>query len=167
VLEPRASCPGNYSSGWLGLHGKDVAEGFVDTFACDVGETPWGDENGENTCDPAGSFYAWGEALTLVTGKGKNPSSAYSGALSFYDVMSDEGSSVSEGVPFTVTLTPTGATSRTTTTDSFKDPESGYTFRYRETRTTNVAIVDGSLDGVPALGGAVGKYSIMGKERSR
>jgi hypothetical protein len=81
--------------------------------------------------------------------------------------MSDEGSSVSEGVPFTVTLTPTGATSRTTTTDSFKDPESGYTFRYRETRTTNVAIVDGSLDGVPALGGAVGTYSIMGKERTR
>ena len=45
--------PGNYSLGWLTFHSSDLAEGFVDTFTCDEGEIPWGDENGDNACDPA------------------------------------------------------------------------------------------------------------------
>ncbi len=158
---------GNYSSGWLSFHSTDLAEGYVDTYACDPGETPWGDVNGENMCDPAGSYYAWGESLTLVSGKGKNPSSTYSGTLSLYDMMSEGGSTAAEGVPFTVTLTPSGATSRTTFTDSFKDPESGYTYKYSETRNTSYAAVDGSLDGVPAVGGSVGTYAVRSMERSR
>jgi len=158
--------PGNYSSGFLTFHSTDVAEGYVDTYACDPGETPWGDGNGENACDPAGSYYAWSETLTLVSGKGKNPSSTYSGTLGVYDMMSESGSAVAEGVPFTVALTPSGATSRTTFTDSFKDPESGYTYRYSETRNTSYAVVDGSLDGVPALGGSVGTYAVKTMERS-
>ncbi|SER79695.1 hypothetical protein SAMN05216199_1249 [Pedococcus cremeus] len=159
--------PGNYSMGWLSFHSTDVAEGYVDTYACDPGETPWGDVNGENACDPAGSYYAWGETLKLVSGKGKNPSSTYSGTLGLYDMMSESGATAAEGVPFTVTLTPSGATSRTTFTDSLKDPESGYTYKYSETRTTSYAAVAGSLDGVPAVGGSVGTYSLRSMERSR
>jgi hypothetical protein len=159
--------PGNYSMGWLSFHGTDVAEGNVDTFACDPGETPWGDVNGANTCDYAGSYYAWGESLKLVSGKGKNPSSTYSGTLGLYDMMSNDGSAAAEGVSFAVTLTPSGATSRTTISDSFKDPESGYTYKYRETRSTSYAVVNGTLDGVPAMGGSVGTYAVMNMERSR
>ena len=66
---------------------------------------------------------------------------------------------------FDVTLTPTGATSRSTISDSFTDPESGFTARYRETRVYNYATVQGSLDAVPAVGGAVGTYSLRGMER--
>lgn len=159
--------PGNYSMASVTFHGTDVAEGFVDTFDCDAGETPWGDMNGGNTCDYTGSFYAWGDTLSLVSGKGKNPPSTYSGTFSFYDMMSENGSPVSTGTPFSLTLTPTGATSRSTMTDSFKDPESGYTYTYRETRTSNVAVVSGTLDGVPAQGGSIGSYSVKSMERSR
>jgi hypothetical protein len=159
--------PGNYSSGWFTFHGTDVAEGWVDTYSCDEGETPGGDENGQNMCDPAGSYFAWGQAFTVVTGKGKSPSSTYSGAVDFYDAMAGEGGPVVEGAPFTVTLTPTGATSRTTISDSFKDPESGYTYSFRETRTTSYADVVGDVDGVPALGGSVGTYAVRQMERSR
>ena len=159
--------PGNYSIGQFTFHSSDVAEGFVDTFSCDQGETPWGDQNGENACDPAGSFYAFTDAITLVSGKGKSPTSTYSGTADFYDAMSGDGAPVGAGAPFTVTLTPTGATSRSTMTDSFKDPESGYTYRYRETRTTSFATVVGNLDGVPAAGGVVGSYALRQMERTR
>lgn len=157
--------PGNYTTAWLTFHSSDVAEGFVDTYTCDDGETPWGDENGENMCDWTGSYYAWGESLTLVPGKGKNPSTSISGTVDLYDATSPESALAARDVPFQVALTPTGATSRTTMTDSFKDPESGYTYKYRETRVTSVATVEGSLDGVAAVGGQVGTYSLRGMER--
>lgn len=157
--------PGNYSTAWLTFHSSDVAEGFVDTFACDEGETPWGDGNGENACDSTGSFFAWGENLTLVSGKGKNPSTTLSGTVDLYDATTAESGLAAEGVPFQVTLTPTGATSRSSYTDSFKDPESGYTYKYRETRVTSFATVQGNLDGVAAVDGVVGTYSLKGMER--
>ena len=83
--------PGNYSFGGFRFHSTDVAEGWVDTFSCDEGETPWGDENGENTCDPAGSFYAWSQSFTVASGKGKSPSSTYSGTVDFYDATTGDG----------------------------------------------------------------------------
>jgi hypothetical protein len=157
--------PGNYSLGWLTFHSTDLAEGFVDTFTCDEGEIPWGDENGDNACDPAGSYYAWGEDLTLVTGKGKGASSSYSGTVDLYDATTEDGALAAENVPFAVALTPTGATSKSTYTDSFRDPESGYTYKSRETRIYNYATVQGSLDGVPAVDGSVGTYSVRAMER--
>jgi hypothetical protein len=157
--------PGNYSLGWLTFHSSDLAEGFVDTFACDDGETPWGDENGENVCDWVGSFYAWGQDLTVVTGKGKGATSTYTGSVDLFDATTEEGGLAAEDVPFSVSLTPTGATSKSTFTDSFRDPETGVTYRYRETRVSGYATVEGSLDGVTAVAGSSGTYSVRSMER--
>jgi hypothetical protein len=157
--------PGNYSVAWLTFHSSDLAEGWVDTFACKDGETPWGDENGENGCRSTGSYYAWGEDLTVVSGKGKGASSTYSGTVDLYDATTEDGDVVAVDVPFQVTLTPTGATSRSTYTDTYRDPESGVTYRFRETRVYNYATVQGSFDGVPAVDGSVGTYSVRQMER--
>lgn len=160
-----AGLPGNYSVAWLTFRSSDLADGFVDTFACDEGETPWGDENGENACDPTGSYFAWGEGLTVVSGKGRDASTTYSGTVDLFDATTPEGQLAAEDVPFEVTLTPSGATYRSTYTDSVRDPESGYTYRFRETRVSTFGAVQGSLDGIPAVDGAVGTYSVRGMER--
>ncbi|MEO6021007.1 MAG: hypothetical protein ABIP45_12245 [Knoellia sp.] len=157
--------PGNYSFGWLTFHSSDLAEGFIETFTCDDGETPGGDQNGENACESAGSYFGWGENLTVVTGKGKGASSTYSGSIDLFDATTEEGALAAEDVPFSVSLTPTGATSKTTMTDSFRDPANGVTYRSRETRVFSSATVQGSLDGVPAVGGSVGTYSVRSMER--
>ena len=73
--------PGNYSFASLTFHSSDLAEGFVDTFTCEAGETPWGDENGENACEMAGSYFMWGENMTVVTGKGKGAAVLVSGGV--------------------------------------------------------------------------------------
>jgi len=39
------------------------------------------------------------------------------------------------------------------------------TYKYRETRVTSFATVQGSLDGVAAVDGVVGTYSLKGMER--
>jgi hypothetical protein len=158
--------PGNYSIGYLTFHSTDLVEGFVDTFTCDEGETPFGDEDGQNACDPAGSYYAWGQNLTLDTGKGKTASSTYSGTVDLFDATTEEGALAARDVPFSVTLTPSGATSKSTFTDSFRDPETGYTYKSRETRTYSYATVRGSLDDVPAVDGSVGTYSARSMERT-
>jgi hypothetical protein len=157
--------PGNYSVSWLTFHSSDLAEGWVDTFDCDEGETPWGDENGENACEHTGSYYAWGEDVTVVTGKGKGAASTYSGTVDLYDATTEEGDVVAADVPFQVTLTPTGATVRSTYSDTYRDPESGFMYRFRETRVSNFATVQGSFDGVPAVDGSVGTYSVRQMER--
>lgn len=158
--------PGNYTMGSLTFHSSDLAEGFVDTFTCDAGEVPWGDETGENACEAAGSYFVWGENMTVVTGKGKGASSTYSGLVELYDATTEQGATVARDVPVSITLTPTGATSKTTFTDSFRDPESGFTYRSRETRISSFATVQGSLDEVPAVDGTVGTYSVRWMERS-
>ncbi|WP_169744198.1 hypothetical protein [Knoellia aerolata] len=158
--------PGNYSFASLTFHSSDLAEGFVDTFTCEAGETPWGDENGENACEMAGSYFMWGENMTVVTGKGKAASSTYSGLVDLYDATTEEGATAARNVPVSVTLSPTGATSKTTFTDSFRDPESGVTYRSRETRIFSYATVQGSLDEVPAVDGSVGTYSVRWVERT-
>ncbi len=157
--------PGNYSFGWITFHGSDLADGFIETFDCDEGETPWGDENGENACEFAGAYYGWGESLTVTTGKGKGASSTYSGTLDLFDATSEEEVLAAEDVPFSVTLTPSGGTYKSTFTDSYRDPESGISYRSRETRIYNEATVAGSFDGVPAVGGVVGTYSMRSMER--
>lgn len=158
--------PGNYSVGYLSIHSSDLAEGFVDTFTCDAGETPYGDQNGQNACDPAGSYSAWGEKLTVVTGKGKGAASTYSGSVDLYDATTEEGALAAQNVPFGITLTPTGATSKSTFVDSFRDPESGITYKSRETRVYNYATVQGGLDGIPAMDGSVGTYSVRSMEKT-
>ena len=157
--------PGNYTLGSLSVHSSDLAEGFIDTFTCDAGETPWGDETGEDGCEFVGSYFVWGEGLTVVTGKGKAASSTFSGSVDLYDAMTEEGDMVAQDVPFSFTLTPMRATSKTTFTDSFRDPESGVTYRSRETRIASLAAVQGGLDGVPAVDGVVGTYSVRWMER--
>lgn len=157
--------PGNYSIGYLTIHSSDLADGFVETFTCDPGETPYGDENGLNACDSAGAYSAWGQDVTVVTGKGKDASSTYSGTVDLYDVTTEEGALAAEGVPFSLTLTPTGGTAKSTFTDSFRDPENGITYRYRETRVYNSAVVQGDLGGIPALDGSVGTYSVRSMEK--
>ncbi len=156
---------GNFSTGLLTFHSSDLAEGFIDTFDCDEGETPWGDENGENVCDWVGSYFAWGEGLTVATGKGKGASSTFSGSVDLFDAMSEEGGLAAQDVPFSVTLTPSGGTSKSTFTDSYRDPESGISYRSRETRIFTEATAQGSFDGVPAVGGTVGTYAVRFMER--
>jgi len=156
---------GNYSVGSLTFHSTDLAEGFVDTFSCAKGQTPWGDQNGRNACKQTGSYYAWSQGFSVTTGKGKGSASTYSGTVDLYDAMTQDGALVKAGVPFAVTLTPSGATSKSTYTNTFKDPVSGYTYRSRDTQVTSYATAQGSLDGVPAVDGSIGTYSSQGMER--
>ena len=157
--------PGNYSIGYLTIHSSDLAEGFVETFTCDPGETPYGDQNGQNACDSAGAYSVWGENLTVVTGKGKGASSTYSGSVDLYDATTEEGGLAAQDVPFSLTFTPTGGTAKSTFTDSFRDPENGVTYKYRETRVYNQAVVQGDVGGIPALDGSVGTYSVRSMEK--
>ena len=158
--------PGNYSAGELSFRGS-VAEGFVETFDCGPGETPWGDENEENACESAGGYSVWGEGVTITKGKGKVKASTYSGTVDFYYESSEEGDLAAEDVPFTVTFTVTGRSSRSTFTESYTDPESGSSYRFRETRVSAPATVHGSLDGIEAVEGELGRYSVRWMERIR
>lgn len=162
--------PGNYSAGELLFRGR-VVEGHVDTFDCGPGETPWGDDE-ENECDSAGSYTVWGEGVTITKGKGKVKSSTYSGTVDLYDQVSEEedvapeeGDVAAEDVPFNITFTLTGRPSRSTFTDSYRDPESGSSSRFRETYVSGPATVQGSLDGIEAVEGEVGRYSVQWMER--
>ena len=164
--------PGNYTLAELSFH-AGVAEGFVETFFCQEGETPWGDENEENTCAFTGAFVAWGEGVTITKSRGKVKSSTYSGTVDLYADSGEEegeesegGEAVAEGVPFNVTFTRTGRPSRSTVTDSYRDPESGESYRYRETQVIGAATVRGSLDGIDAVDGIIGRYSLQVIERT-
>ena len=162
-----AGLPGNYTIGQLSFHGS-VAEGFVETFDCGEGQIPWGDEDEENACDFTGGYYAWSEGVTTGKSKGKVKSSTYTGTVDLYeefDEESGEGEAVAEDVPFTVTFTPTGRTSRSTLSDSFRDPENGVSYRFRETVVYRTATVEGTLDGIDAVEGVVGTYSRRSMER--
>ena len=157
--------PGNYSFGWLSFHSSDLADGFVETFDCDAGETPFGDETGENACDSAGSYYGWGEGLTVATGKGKGASSTFSGSIDLFDAMTEEGALAAEDVPFTVTLTPTGArTSRPSPTPTGTPSPGSPTGLVRPASTTTPRSPAAST-GSPAVGGTVGTYSVRFMER--
>lgn len=157
--------PGNYSYGWLTFHSSDLAEGYVETFECDENEVPWGDENGENACEPMGSYYAWGEELTVISGKGKGAATTFSGVVDIFDATTEEGALAAADVPFSVTLTPTGATWKSTYSDSYRDPATGTTYRFREMRSTSSASVQGDFDGLPGIDGSVGTYSLRSMER--
>jgi hypothetical protein len=163
-----ANLPGNYTIGQLSLRGS-VAEGFVETWECEQGETPGGDESEENGCEPAGSYYAWGEGVTIVQSKGRVKSSTYSGTVGLYVEPTEEDDGgmdlAAEDVPFDVTFTFTGRSVRSTFTESFRDPESGESYRFRETRVFRPADVQGSLDGIDAVEGVAGRYSLRYMER--
>ena len=161
-----AGLPGNYSLGHLSIHGS-VAEGFVETFDCEVGQIPWGDEDDENACDFIGGYNAWSEGVTTAKSKGKVKSSTYTGTVDLYEESGEEETVAAEDVPFTVTFTPTGRGSRSTFTDSSRDPEAGVSYRFRETVVYRTATVEGSLDGIDAVEGFVGTYSRRSMERVR
>ena len=146
------------------IHGS-VAEGFVETFDCEEGQIPWGDEDEENACDFTGGYYAWSEGVTTAKSKGKVKSSTYTGTVDLYEESGEEEALAAEDVPFTVTFTPTGRASRSTFTDSFRDPENGVSYRSRETVAYRTATVEGSLDGIDAVEGVVGTYSRRSMER--
>lgn len=77
----------------------------------------------------------------------------------------EEGDVAAEDVPFNITFTLTGRPSRSTFTDSYRDPESGSSSRFRETYVSRPATVQGSLDGIEAVEGEVGRYSVQWMER--
>jgi hypothetical protein len=160
--------PGNYSMGQLSFHGG-VAEGFVETFECEQGQVPGGDEDGENACDSTGAYYAWSEDVTTTKSKGKVKASTYTGTVDLYHELDEESGEepevAAEDVPFSVTFSPTGRPARSTFTDSFRDPETGESYRFRETVVYYSATVEGSLDGIDAVEGVVGTYSRRSMER--
>lgn len=150
---------GNYSVADLIFQGA-FSYGWVDTFQCDPGETPWGDQNGNNTCDYVAGYDAQVTDVMVVTGKGKDAPSTYSGTVDLYRYTdtAPEPDLAATDVPFTATLTPTGGTARSTFTDTYRDHEAGISYRYRETTVTRQATVQGDFDGVPAVGGSVGTF---------
>ena len=142
--------PGNYSAGELLFRGR-VVEGHVDTFDCGPGETPWGDENEENECDCAGSYTVWGEGVTITRARARHEVEHLFGHVDLYDQVSEEedvapeeGDVAAEDVPFNITFTLTGRPSRSTFTDSYRDPESGSSSRFRETYVSRPATVRGA-----------------------
>lgn len=161
--------PGNYASGSLTFHGSDFAEGYVLTYVCEGTQTPWGDPESGDACADAGSYSIFGSGFSVTSskGKGKNKavSTTYSGSVDVYN--DEQGEIVAESVPFDVALTPTGATSRSTITDSFRDPASGFTYKSREKRVVKLATVQGSLGTIPAVDGSLGTFSSRSVQRSR
>ena len=154
----------NYALAQLTVQG-DFTYGFVDLFDCDAGETPWGDENGENVCDYVGYYDAQGDDTVVMTGKGKDASTTISGTVDLYEASEEDYALAVEDVPFEVTLTPTGGTSRIKFSGSYRDHETGESYRWSESRVSREAIADGYFDGIPALGGAVGTYRVSDMQR--
>ena len=150
------SLEGNFSSGYLTVHGTFV-DGYLETFDCDPGEVPYGDENGDNACEDTGAFYAFSDGVTVTTSKGKGAATTYSGTVDLYDATVEDGDYVTT-VPFTITFTPTGGTARETFTDSYHNPVTGESYRFRETRVFTNATVEGDFGGVPAVFGQTGTY---------
>lgn len=91
------------------------------------------------------------------------------GTVDLYEELDEESGQeeavAAEDVPFTVTFIPTGRPSRSTFTDSFRDPENGVSYRSRETVVHRTATVEGSLDGIDAVEGVVGTFSRRSMER--
>jgi hypothetical protein len=156
--------PGNYTFADLSVHGTFV-EGYVETFDCDPGEVPYGDENGDNACEDTGAFYAFSDDVLVTTSKGKGATTTYSGNVELYDATVQDGDYVTT-VPFSITFTPTGGTARETFTDSYHNPVTGETYRVRETRVVTNATVEGDLGGVPAVFGQTGTYSVREVQRT-
>ena len=149
---------GNYSVAGLTFQGN-FSYGWVETFKCDAGETPGGGEEAGD-CEHLGSYDAQVTDLTVVAGKGKDAASTYIGTVDLYEYTDDEfpEEPTVQDVPFEVTLTPTGGTIRSTFTSTYRDHESGVSYRFRETTVTKVATVEGDFDGVPAVSGSVGTF---------
>ena len=149
---------GNYSVAGLTFQG-DFSYGWVETFQCDPGETPGGGQE-VGDCEPLGFYDAQVTDLTVVTGKGKDAASTYSGTVDLYEFTEDQGpvEPTVQDVPFAATLTPTGGTMRSTFTNTYRDHEAGVSYRYRETTVTRQATVEGDFDGVPAVDGSVGTF---------
>ena len=149
---------GNYSIAGLTFQG-DFSFGWVETFQCGPDETPGsGQEVGD--CENLGFYDAQVTDLTVVTGKGKNGPSTYSGTVDLYQFSEDEGpgAPVAQDVPFEATLTPSGGTFRSTFTGTYRDHEAGVSYRYRETIVSRQATVTGDFDGLPAVDGSVGTF---------
>lgn len=153
--------PGNYSLGQLTFYGS-VVEGVVETFACEEGQTPYAEED---ACQPAGYYYAFTDGITVVGGTSKKSLTTFSGSLDLYDAESEADDPAATNVPFSITLTPVGRPSRSRFTESFRDPESGDSYRFRSTTVVSVATVHGDLDGIDATEGLVGRYSFHGMEQ--
>ena len=68
-------------------------------------------------------------------------------------------------VPFSITFTPTGGTARETFTNSYHNPVTGESYRFRETRVLTNATVEGDFGGVPAVFGQTGTYSVKEIQR--
>lgn len=149
---------GNYSVAGLTFQGA-FSYGWVDTFQCDPGETPGGGQE-VGDCDYLASYDAQVTDLTVVTGKGKDAASTYSGTVDLYQYTEDQGpvEPTVQNVPFEATLTPTGGTMRSTFTNTYRDHEAGVSYRYRESTVTREATVEGDFDGVPAVYGSVGTF---------
>jgi hypothetical protein len=149
---------GNYAVAGLTFQG-DFSYGWVDTFQCDLGETPGGGQE-VGDCEYLGSYDAQVTDLTVITGKGKDAANTYSGLVDLYQYTEDEfpEEPTVQDVPFDATLTPTGGTIRSTFTSTYRDHESGVSYRYRETTVTRHATVEGQFDGLPAVDGSVGTF---------
>jgi hypothetical protein len=149
---------GNYSVAGLTFQG-DFSYGWVDTFQCDQGETPGGGQE-VGDCEYLGSYDAQVTDLMVVSGKGKDAASTYSGTVDLYQYTEDEGpvEPTVQDVPFEATLSPTGGTMRSTFTSTYRDHETGVSYRYRESTVTRQATAEGDFDGVPAVDGSVGTF---------
>ena len=99
-------------------------------------------------------------APLLASAVPASASSTYIGTVDLYEYTDDEfpEEPTVQDVPFEVTLTPTGGTIRSTFTSTYRDHESGVSYRFRETTVTRVATVEGDFDGVPAVSGSVGTF---------
>ena len=159
---------GNYFAAGLSFQGS-FNYGWVEAFDCEGDETPGGDGSEPGDCERLGSYDAQVTSLTVVEGKGKGASSRYVGTVDLYEYNFDDPfpteTPAVTNLAFDVTLTPSGGTSRSTSTYTYRDHEAGVFYSFRDTVVQTYATADGDFGGIPAVDGSVGTFKRSSMER--
>lgn len=143
--ETSDAIPGNYLDGGVDVYG-DSAYGYAMTFDCADGATPYDGEG----CDYLGDVMLEGSGLTSSTGKGRHAATHLSGELFAsmfsWDEETGEEAYLDLGVlTLDATVTPYGKAARMTSTETYRDAETGESFTVRSTQTVYRATASGTL----------------------
>ncbi|SOC51251.1 hypothetical protein [Ornithinimicrobium cerasi] len=143
--------------------------GFLESWSCEDGVTqPWDPETGEELCDFIGFTNLYSPDATFVIGK-KLVNGSISGT--FYDVLGWECDDVEEectpvygDVSLDVDLRITSESTKVATsrsTQSFRDPVSGFSYRGTSTERYTQGAATGTVDGQELVDGygRVGTYT--------
>lgn len=139
-------------------------------YSCPDGVTsPWGEEG--LVCDPTGYKDLAAEDVSIdVTKKLASGTLTATLAWSEYECGEEDCWLADEGAfPVDLSFTPTTGRITQKSTEVYKDPENGYSYRGTETSVTRGATVTGSVDGaaIEWAYGSFGTYSFSSTYRMR